>query len=225
MKIKSILAQYELYMESDADQRRALEDKAQLVSFQRGASVLRQGERNADVLFLGSGEIRAFLVGPNGREVTLYRLSPGELCVGNVLAAMNGGMPCVNTQTTGPVEAAALPAADFKILLADSPAMRDSVFKTISNRVEVLFTLIEGITFQRMESRVADYLIERSTAGENGEAVLSTTHADIAADLGSAREVVSRVLKTFKNRGAVEIGRKQITLREPDLLEEIRAGA
>ncbi len=225
MNVKDILAQYELYQDSDAMLRKELEHQARLVRYSRGADVLKQGEQSTDVLFLGSGEIRAFLVGPNGREVTLYRLSPGELCVGNILAAMNGGIACVNTGATGAVEAAALPAATFKRLLAGSPAMRESVFKLMSERIEVLFTLIEGITFQRMESRIADYLIERSESDENGETVLATTHADIAADLGSAREVVSRVLKTFKNRGAVDIGRKQIKLRQLDLLEEIRASA
>ena len=171
---------------------------------------------------LDEGRFRVHGLFPDCR---VRRLTPGELCVGNLLAAMNGGIACVNTGATGAVVAAALPSAAFKTLLAASPAMRESVFKSISERIEVLFTLIEGITFQRMESRIADYLIERSEADENGDAVLTTTHADIAADLGSAREVVSRVLKTFKTRGAVDIGRKQITLREMDMLEEIRAGA
>ena len=225
MNIKDILAQYDLYRESDAEMRKQMESQARLVHYQRGTDVLKHGEHTGEVLFLGAGEIRAFLVGPNGREVTLYRLTPGELCVGNLLAAMNGGIACVNTGATGAVVAAALPSAAFKSLLAASPAMRETVFKSISERIEVLFTLIEGITFQRMESRIADYLIERSEADENGDAILATTHADIAADLGSAREVVSRVLKTFKNRGAVDIGRKQITLREMEVLEEIRAGA
>lgn len=225
MNIKKILAQYDLYRESDPEVRKQMESQARLVHYERGAKVLQQGQHIGEVLFLGAGEIRAFLVGPSGREVTLYRLSPGDLCVGNLLAAVNGGIACVNTGATGAVVGAALPSAAFKSLLAVSPAMRESVFKSISERIEVLFTLIEGITFQRMESRIADYLIERSEADENGEAVLTTTHADIAADLGSAREVVSRVLKTFKNRGAVDIGRKQITLREMELLETIRAGA
>lgn len=225
VNVKGILSQYELYQESDLELREELERHTVVTRYGRGDFVSKQGEQCTHVLFLGSGEIRAFLVGPNGREVTLYRLSPGQLCVGNVLTAMNGGIAAVNTRTTGPVTAATMPAAVFKKLLATSPALREGLFKSMSERMEVLLTLIEGITFQRMESRIAEYLIERSEADDNGDTVLTSTHADIAADLGSAREVVSRVLKVFKNRGAVDVGRKQIKLRELDLLHEIRTSA
>ena len=223
MNIKEILSQFEIYTDADDAARQKIEARAKLVRFRDGDSVSRQGQNINEVMLLGSGQIRVFLIGPVGREVTLYRLSPGEICTGNVLAAMNGGIAYTNAVASGSVEMVTVPVSEFKTFFAASSAVQDRIFKDLSERTETLLSLIEGITFVRMESRVADYLIKQSISDEDGKPIVKTTHASIAADIGSAREVVSRVLKNFRTRGAVEVARKKIKLLRKGLLEDIRA--
>jgi CRP/FNR family transcriptional regulator len=153
--------------------------------------------------------------------VTLYRLGPGEFCGASVVAAMNGGITYINAEARGKVEMVSLPISVFKRVFSGNPVVQERVLKVISQRTETLLSLIEGITFVRMESRIANYLLQKCVPGDDGEPVVKSSHADIAMDLGSAREVVSRILKSFKTKGAVDLARSQIRLLETEMLEEL----
>jgi len=222
MNVREILDLYDIFAELGEPERRDIEAKARLSRLQDGDFLSRQGEGIDDVKLIGSGQVRVFLVGTGGREVTLYRIGPGEMCGSNVTAAMNGGITYINAEAQGRVELVSIPIAEFKRLFSGNAAVQDRVLKIISERTETLLSLIEGITFISMESRVADYLLKKSIPDDNGDPVVKSSHADIATDLGSAREVVSRILKTLKVRGAVEVARSQVKLLQTGMLEEMR---
>lgn len=224
MDIKEILDLHDFVSELSDAERHKLESKAKRVRLRDGGFLARQGENVEDVKLIGSGEVRVFLIGPGGREVTLYRLGPGEICGANMMTAMNGGITYINAEAKGTVEMVTIPIAEFKSIFSSNDGVQNIVIKSISERTETLLTLIEGITFVSMEKRVADYLLRKSTPDDNGNPVVNSTHADIATDLGSAREVVSRIVKSLKVRGIVDVARREIKLLRPGMLEKVMGG-
>jgi CRP/FNR family transcriptional regulator len=116
-----------------------------------------------------------------------------------------------------PVEAVAVPADRFRSWVRQHDTMRAFVFEQMAHRISDLMALIHDVVFRRMDRRIAAYLLSRRAAAD-GDAALELTHGTIAIELGSAREVVSRVLKELEREGAVALGRGQIELADVGLL-------
>jgi CRP/FNR family transcriptional regulator len=117
-----------------------------------------------------------------------------------------------NAVTVSPCDLLLLPAADFRRMMGEHEAIRYFVFTLLSQRLTEVMTLVEEVAFGRMDERLMEYLVERSSEG-----VLETTHQRIANDLGTAREVVSRILKDLERRGKISATRHQINLLSLDL--------
>ena len=154
-----------------------------------------------------SGEIRVYKIGETGREITLYEIYPGETCILNAA--------CILSHRNYPANAVGLvdgtmlylPEGVFKRLLAEHQVMRTFIFSLFSQRFGEIIELIEEVTFGKLDVRLEDYLIEKA---END--ALQTTHQNIANDLGTSREVVSRLLKDFENKGRIALSRNHIRL-------------
>jgi len=157
-----------------------------------------------------SGEKRIYKSDPAGREITLYEVGPGEACILNAACLLSDIPSPVNAMAITDVSCLLLPAEDFRNLLSAHEEMRTLVFGAISNRFVTIMELISELVFGKMDERLFDYLVEKS---ENG--MLSTTHQQIANDLGTAREVVSRLLKDFEREGKVILSRGHIRLITP----------
>ena len=160
------------------------------------------------------GSVRVVKSAPNGREVQLYRVSPGESCLLSS-SCLLGGAPYA---ATGIAETAvtllALPPALFRRLLAEHRPFRDYVFSLFSERLADLMALVEAVTFQKLDQRLAALLLGK------GELV-RTTHQALADELGSVREMVSRLLSNFQDRGWVELGREQIRITDAAALRRL----
>ncbi|MHC4707516.1 MAG: Crp/Fnr family transcriptional regulator [Planctomycetota bacterium] len=157
-----------------------------------------------------SGEERGYKSGPAAKEITLYEVGPGEACPINAV--------CVLTDTAFPLNVAAItdvsllliPAKDFKNLLSEYEEMRTFVFRSVGQRFEAVLGLVDELVFKKMDQRLFDYIVEKSEDGR-----LPTTHQQIANDLGTAREVVSRLLRSFERDGRVALSRGHIRLLGP----------
>jgi CRP/FNR family transcriptional regulator len=103
-----------------------------------------------------------------------------------------------------------VPSADFHGLVTAHEEMRVFVFSLLSRRLATVMELVEEVAFGRMDQRLLDYLIEKSEGGR-----LETTHQNIANDLGTSREVVSRLLKDFERKWQIKLSRNLITLLKP----------
>ena len=166
-----------------------------------------EGDRCPGIAFVLSGEIRVYKIGDTGREITLYEIHPGETCILNAA--------CILSRRNYPANAVGLidgiilylPEDIFVRLLAKHQVMRTFIFSLFSQRFGEIIELIEEVTFGKMDIRLEDYLIEKS---ENN--VLQTTHQHIANDLGTSREVVSRLLKNFEHKGRLALARNYIRL-------------
>jgi CRP/FNR family transcriptional regulator len=164
------------------------------------------------------GSLRVYTAGMEGREITLYNVDPGESCLINVLCLISGKNSPAYAVADEPLTAVAFPRSNFLHWLAEREDVRHFVFGVMAGRVTDMMALVEEVAFQRLDCRLAAYLLQRGGAGDT----LALTHEAVALDLGTAREVVSRLLKAFERQGAVRLSRGAITLLDLKVLLELK---
>jgi CRP/FNR family transcriptional regulator, anaerobic regulatory protein len=199
---------------------REVRTRGRRVGLDSGQYFLHCGQEVADFAVLRSGLLRVFTQGDNGREITLYSVGPGECCLINVLCLI-GGMRCPAAAVAEePVEAVVFPGRTFLSWLEERADVRAYVFGLMASRVGSMMALVEEVAFQRLDCRLAGYLWQRAARGPE----IATTHDAVAAELGTAREVVSRLLKSFERQGAVFLARGSITVTDPGYLQRLAGG-
>lgn len=191
---------------------------ARIVTIPDGAAAIGAGRDAENYLFLVEGRVRMQLTGASGRSVVLFRVEPGEACVLTTSCLMSHRPYPVEGISEGEVRALLLPRAAFESLMACSETFRHSVLAEYGERVSDLLLALESTVFERIESRLARALLTRAVDG-----AVHCTHAEIADEIGSAREVVSRQLARFARRGLVALKRGEIVIRRPADLERIGA--
>jgi len=180
--------------------------------FPKGTRLLSEGQICHTALVVAEGRIRVFRQAPEGREITLYTIEPGESCVLGVaclLAGGDAGYPA-QAQAAAETEAVALPAAVFRQLFATEPAVQHFVMDLYNRRLAAVMTLVEEVAFRRMDERLAAYLLRAAESEPGVFRPIMMTHEQVAHQLGTTREVVSRLLLQLEDEGAVELGRGSI---------------
>lgn len=173
-----------------------------------GNLVLKEeGDEISEFVLLLTGEKRVYKTNDNGREITLYEMGPGDICVLNASCLLSNTRLPANAVSLTKVEMLLLASADFLDLMTRYNEMRSFVFSRIATSFTSIISLITEITFGKLDERLSNYLIEKS---ENGR--LTTTHQKIANDLGTSREVVSRLLKQYQQQGDIRLARNFIEL-------------
>jgi CRP/FNR family transcriptional regulator len=167
-----------------------------------------EGEQCQDFVLMLSGEKRIFKMGDSAREITLYEIGSGDICVLNASCILSNTRLPANASTMCETEILLLPAQHFLDMIAKYEEMRAFVHFHINAGFASIMTLISEVTFGKMDKRLTDYLIEKS---ENAK--LRKTHQQIANDLGTSREVVSRLLKDFERQGMIILSRNSIKLK------------
>ncbi|MBL8486747.1 MAG: Crp/Fnr family transcriptional regulator [Rhodocyclaceae bacterium] len=163
--------------------------------------------------FVLAGAIRVLKTAANGRELPLYRVLPGESCI--ITSSCLLGHADYNARGVAETETALvlMPRRLFDELLAQEP-FRDFVFHLFSERMAELMTLVEEVAFRKLDQRLAGLLLGKGK-------VVHVTHQQLADDLGSVREMVSRLLKGFAEQGLVRLGREQVEILDPARLRQI----
>jgi len=182
-------------------------DSASRQSIPAGKQIYSEGDDCSAIAFVLSGEIRVFKTGQTGREITLYEIGPGETCILNASCILSGRSYPANAVALTDVDVFLVPSAAFRRLVDEHEQMRDFVFTLLSRRLSDVMELVEEVAFGRMDERLLEYLIEKSADGK-----LETTHQKIAGDLGTSREVVSRLLKDLERKQTVRLSRNSISL-------------
>ncbi|MEN8169231.1 MAG: Crp/Fnr family transcriptional regulator [Pseudomonadota bacterium] len=194
----------------------ALLDTVQLVTLPAEVSVFHSGDRCSNFLLVIDGSVRVQKLAENGREIVLYRIEEGQSCILTTACLLGGGAYQAEAFTETTVHAVVLPNSSFQKMLEHSGEFRGFVFGSYAQRITDLLMLIEAISFGRIDVRLASHLL--NSADSTG--ILHTTHQELARDLGSAREVISRMLKEFERQGLVELGRGRISLLDRDALSQ-----
>jgi CRP/FNR family transcriptional regulator, anaerobic regulatory protein len=154
------------------------------------------------------GSIHVSKTAPNGREILLYRVEPGESCIlsGSCLLGRSDYSASGITETA--VEVLVIPPPLFNELMLQHERFRQYVFGMYSARLSEVMELVEEVAFRKLDTRLAQLLVHRGP-------IVSETHQKLADELGSVREIVTRLLRSFEQRGWVRLERERVTVLDP----------
>jgi CRP/FNR family transcriptional regulator len=203
------------------DIRADLTAGSQTVSVPAGTQIFAPGQSADNLMLLLDGLVRVQQRSETGREVFLYRVHAGESCILTTACMLAFEDYSADGIAETDVTAALIPRATFDDLVARSRVFREFVFTAYSRRITDLFALIDDIVFQKLDVRLAARLLE--LADDTG--AVRATHAVLATELGTAREVISRTLAEFHRRGWVEQSRGQVDLVGREGLERLARSA
>jgi CRP/FNR family transcriptional regulator len=181
-----------------------------------GTTLFRPGDLCPGYILLSAGRLRVALIGASGREATLYRVSPGELCVQTFQCLVADEPYGAFGTAEQDLDGVLLSHAAFERRLAESSAFRDFLMRQVVQRFRRLTEAVELTAFTPIPVRLAGALLSRA----EGDTV-ALTHAALAAEIGTAREVVSRQLERFAKSGLVALERHRIRLLAPNGLRRV----
>lgn len=194
-------------------------DGARIVCLERGRFVFHAGDACEAFLILLGGEVRVQLTSSGGREVTLYRISPGGSCILTTSCLLSDERYPAEAVAEADTEALAIPSTGFQWALEHSAQFRSFVFDSFSHRLSHVIRRIEEIAFTAIDSRLATVLLELDQKG-----IDAITHQALAVEIGTAREVISRHLKRFRADGLVRLERGKVSVSDRTRLAELAAG-
>ncbi len=190
-------------------------DAATQVHIPEGHTIADEGSECAQLALVLSGQVRVFKLAPKGREITLYRIDKGDSCILTASCLMSDTpFPAIAMAETE-LDAIVIPAQYARTWMTQYKSWGSFVFGLVSKRLAEVITVLESVTFHRMDVRIAAYLLAKA----DSDGTLKTTHHEIAADLGTSREVVSRTLKEFDKHDWISMGRGELTIRDADQLK------
>ncbi len=181
-----------------------------------GTLLFAEGAPCAGFPFVLEGEIRVVRLAGNGRSLELYRVLPGEICVVSAMGLIAHRPLSAQGQATVRTRFAMVTPARFD-QWCDQRPFRQFVFDLFAQRMGELMGLVEAVAFQRLDRRLAEYLLGRGQS-------LHITHQALADELGTVREIITRLLHRFEAAGIVALGRERIEIQDPAALREFAAG-
>ena len=200
----------------EAGREQVLATEALALSVPAGTTLFEEGQPCRGFPMVLSGCVRVARGSPGGRHLELYRVSPGELCVVSTSCLFGSAPLSAHGQTTEATELVLLSPAGFARWSTDE-GFRRFVFGVFADRLADLMALAEAVAFQRLDQRLAHALLG------HGEMV-RVTHQALADELGTVREIVTRLLKRFERAGWVLLSRERIQLVDPAALRRLAAG-
>jgi CRP/FNR family transcriptional regulator, anaerobic regulatory protein len=194
---------------------REFQQKAFFARIPEGHDVFVEGDRADAIALLISGVVRVYKIGETGREITLYRFGNGESCILTANAILSQeNFPAIAT-VEKEAEAVMVPAEVFRDWVRRYDLWREFVFDLLSQRLSSVMEVVEEVAFHRMDERVATFLSEWLSQADS----IQITHQEIAAELGSSREVISRILEDFSAFGMISVSRGMIKVLDREALK------
>lgn len=177
------------------------------------------GGECAGVQIIGSGRVRVFITSPGGGDITLFRLIGGDVSILSAACMLNGMDIELDMEMETDCTIYTIPKKVYRRLYDESVVVKDYTMEMISEKFSDIMWLLNQFLFSNVASRIAGALLEHR-ALEGGDE-LSLTHETIAKDAGTAREVVTRILKQFQSDGLVKLGRGKVIIVDPERLGKI----
>ena len=201
----------------DPKTRDYLAANSKVVKVPAKTTIFGPGKSPQNTLFLLDGTVRVQQSSDSGHEIVLYRIHAGKSCVLTTACLLAYEDYSAEGISKTDVSAAAIPRKVFDELVATSDGFRNFVFAAFSKRITNLFLMIDEVAFQRLDVRLAHKLVELAAGADT----IAATHQNLAAELGTAREVISRQLQEFQRRGWIEQSRGKIAILQRKGLENL----
>lgn len=205
-QLQRVRAALSPFLLADETLVREFQHAASFVRIPAGQDIFLEGDRVDGIALLLSGVVRVYKVSESGREITLYRFGLGQSCILSANAILSQKtFPAIATVEQD-AEAVLIPSDVFRDWVKRYDIWREFVFDLLSQRLAALMAVVDEVAFRRMDARLASFLAARARV----QNPIRITHAEIAAELGSSREVISRLLEDFAARGFVRSSRGEI---------------
>ena len=185
----------------------------------KGAVLHDGGAECAGLVLIKSGQLRAYILSEDGREITLYRLLDRDICLFSASCVMRSVQFEIMIAAEKESEVFILPPYIFKRIMEESAPLANYVNELMATRFSEVMWLIEQIMWKSIDKRLANFLLEESTLEDSP--ILKLTHEAIANHLGTAREVVTRMLRYFQNEGYVKLTRGSLEIIDPEGMERL----
>ena len=200
--------------DADDEIKRLLIDQAVIKQIPAGASICWEGDTCTHLAVVLSGTVRVYKVGENGREITLYRIEENESCILTASCILSQAQFPAIAVVEQSVEAVLIPAFILRSWVERYIEWRDYVFGLMSKRLSTVIATVEEVAFRRVDVRLAQFLVRLAESRQS----VQITHQEIAYELGTAREVVSRILKDFERENIIALSRGLITVQNREAL-------
>lgn len=214
------LARLPFWGDLTEQERDIVQKSAFLRRYEKGAQVHSGGQECLGLLLVLSGEIRTYLLSGEGREITLFRLYPGDVCVLSASCVLS--QISFDTQLTAQQDTQVLviPASVVALLRDTNLAARCYLYELATQRFSDVMWAMQQLLFRQLDQRLAAFLLAEYR--RTGSPTIAMTHEQLAQQISSAREAVARILKQFAEDGLVELKRGAITLLNPAGLEKLQ---
>ena len=209
----TVLNKCSFLSELDSNTRSIIASLASSSFIPDDTQVFDEGDSSTALALVVSGSIRVFKRSPSGREVTLYRVDKENLCIVTLSCLLGGDSYPATGRTEEDTLVITLPKSTFINFIANDETFREITFHQFGNRISGLMQLVDEITFNKLDHRLANYLLIHGP-------VINRSHQKIADELGSVREMVSRLLKQFEKNNWIRLSRGEINLLDRDAISD-----
>ena len=187
-----------------------LKEHSTIKTYAEGDIIMNEHSYIRSIPIVLSGSIRVMRTDEEGGEILLYYIRPGESCIMSFLGGIHQDTSKVKAIAEEDTEILFIPIDKVSLLIKDFPEWLDFIFRLYHKRFEELLEVVNAVAFKKMDERLLN-LLQKKTGLTNNQ-TLSVTHEQLANELGTARVVVSRLLKHMEDQGLVKLGRNKITL-------------
>lgn len=199
-------------------QQRKFSDNAVEKTFKKGEKVHEGASECTGVLLVTKGRLRVFIVTEEGKEITLYRLFERDMCLLSASCIINSLQFDVTVSAEEDSVIINVPADVYKGIMSENAAAANYTNEIMASRFSEVMWVLDQVLSKKLDTRVAALLLEESELSEDG--IITLTHEQLANHIGSAREVVTRMLKYFQNEGFVKLSRGSIEITDKERLAE-----
>jgi CRP/FNR family transcriptional regulator, anaerobic regulatory protein len=210
----SLLQRYPMLGELPAPQLEEVLGGAAAMHLPAGSIVFDENQACQGFPLVLSGSIRVVKASTSGRELQLYRVGPGESCILTSSCLLGQAHYHARGVVEQDIEMIVLAPAEFRNLISLNESFRNYIFSLFSDRLTDLMQLVSAVAFQKLDQRLAALLVAKPSP-------IHTTHQALADELGSVREIVSRLLKNFSEQGWVRLGREHIEVVDAAALKRV----
>ncbi len=205
--------------ELDESMKKLLDGAVKEIHIEKGTVISDGQTKCTGLIIVIKGQLRAYLMSEEGREITLYRLKDGDMCLFTASCMMNGIRFDVTVEAAADTQAYLIPAEAYKKVSEKSAAAANYTGSVMVSRFSDVMWLVDQLINKKLDSRLAALLIEES--GLAGGNVLTVTHEELGNHLGSVREVITRMLRYFQSEGIVRLTRGRIEITDFEKLKQI----
>ena len=202
-----------------ANQQQLIIDNASLLSVKKNSLIQNTSAGCSGILIIKQGTLRVYTLSEQGKEITLYRLNTGDICILSASCVIRDITFDIYIDTLTDCQLIQILPCAFARVMQENIHLEALTYKLATQRLCTVTWAMQQMIFTSFDKRLAEFLLNESRSTGSDE--INMTHEQIAKDLGSAREVVARMLKRFSAEGLVEIRRGSIIVKDIDALESL----